>query len=255
MIDNGFHEKDIKYMLLAKSFADLFVTCLSRKIGALIVKNDRIIAQGVNGPPAHVRHIQYRYTKSATFEDDHTEVYGSGWFYSDILKKWITIVENENDDFPYYLDKNNNKILFSGSGKKLMELQKESDQYADLDKQKVVLASNDNGPGEVIKVSNELVCPRKLLNYKSGMHLGVCNCCHAEENAIVSAAREGISVYEAAIYTYSPPPCDSCTRMIINSGINKVICLDDVYNCIQAENMIKESNIEVIKIPERCLIF
>jgi len=253
MIDNGYNKKDIKYMLLAKSFADLFVTCLSRKIGALIVKNDRIIAQGVNGPPAHVRHIQYRYTKSATFEEDRTEVYGSGWYYSETLKKWISIIEDDGD-FPFYIDKYNNKTEFSGSGKKLVELQKECDNYEHLYKQKVVIASSDNSCGEVIKISEKLTCPRQLLGYKSGMYLGVCNCCHAEENAIVSAAREGISVYEATIYTFSPPPCDSCTRMIINSGINKIVCLDDKYNCIQAELMIRESNIKVIKIPERCLI-
>ena len=31
------------------------------------------------------------------------------------------------------------------------------------------------------------------------------------------------------------------------------ICLDDVYNCIQAESMMKEANIKIVKIPERCL--
>ncbi|MDZ5761439.1 deoxycytidylate deaminase [Lyticum sinuosum] len=45
---------------------------------------------------------------------------------------------------------------------------------------------------------------------------------HAEENAIINAARSGVSTNNCMIYV---PwfPCAGCTRMIIQSGIKKVI--------------------------------
>lgn len=251
MLKENYNQKDIKYMLLAKQYGELFATCLSRKIGALIVKNDRVIAAGVNGPPAHVQHTQYKYHKSADYEQDHKIVYGIGWFYSEILKKWIFIntEENESDYYPYYLDEDNHKTIFSGSYKILSELQKESIQDPNFNKQKLVIKKENEEKGEILKVSDDLICPRKLFEYKSGLHLGICNCCHGEENAIVSASLIGTPVKDATLYTYSPHPCDSCSRMIINSGISKIVCIDDKYNSFQSEQMIKEALIKTIKIP------
>ncbi|NJL44269.1 MAG: cell division protein DedD [Nitrosarchaeum sp.] len=45
---------------------------------------------------------------------------------------------------------------------------------------------------------------------------------HAEQNAIVQAARHGISIAGATLYC-TMTPCLDCTKMIINAGITRVV--------------------------------
>ena len=46
---------------------------------------------------------------------------------------------------------------------------------------------------------------------------------HAEMNALLKAARLGRSVVGTTLYTYPLPPCPECAKMIVASGISKVI--------------------------------
>jgi deoxycytidylate deaminase len=48
------------------------------------------------------------------------------------------------------------------------------------------------------------------------------NCCHAEENAIVQAAKNGIPTAGCTLYS-THSPCTYCSKMIINAGIKKVV--------------------------------
>lgn len=48
---------------------------------------------------------------------------------------------------------------------------------------------------------------------------------HAEENAILFAARRGISTYGSMIVT-TYGPCYRCARMIVQAGINMVVYLE-----------------------------
>ena len=45
---------------------------------------------------------------------------------------------------------------------------------------------------------------------------------HAETNAILNAARIGVSVKNCKMYTHGMP-CMNCARMIVQSGINEII--------------------------------
>lgn len=45
---------------------------------------------------------------------------------------------------------------------------------------------------------------------------------HAEANAIVQAAMNGVSVKEAAIYT-TASPCWPCFKLIANAGLKKIV--------------------------------
>jgi dCMP deaminase len=49
---------------------------------------------------------------------------------------------------------------------------------------------------------------------------------HAERNAIITAARHGVSLEGCTIYV-TGPPCAECTRTIIQSGINEVVWPED----------------------------
>lgn len=46
---------------------------------------------------------------------------------------------------------------------------------------------------------------------------------HAEQNAIVQAAKRGVSIDGATLYC-KMEPCLDCAKMIINSGIKRVVC-------------------------------
>lgn len=46
---------------------------------------------------------------------------------------------------------------------------------------------------------------------------------HAEQNAIVQAAKHGIAINGATLYC-TMEPCLTCAKMIINAGIKRVVC-------------------------------
>jgi dCMP deaminase len=47
---------------------------------------------------------------------------------------------------------------------------------------------------------------------------------HAEMNAILNAARIGVSTKDCVMYLTCGVPCSDCCRGIINSGIRKIYC-------------------------------
>lgn len=67
---------------------------------------------------------------------------------------------------------------------------------------------------------------------KHGGQYGACVAVHAEQNAIISAARRdmrGATLYLACLdEPIDPAPCNYCDRMIKNAGIIKVVTKGDV---------------------------
>ena len=51
--------------------------------------------------------------------------------------------------------------------------------------------------------------------------------CHAEENAIMHAARIGVSLKGSTAYV-TWPPCSRCARSLIQAGIREVVYYGDV---------------------------
>jgi dCMP deaminase len=52
---------------------------------------------------------------------------------------------------------------------------------------------------------------------------------HAEQNAICQAARHGIAILDSTLYC-TMTPCYNCAKMIINSGIKRVVCQKDYHS-------------------------
>jgi dCMP deaminase len=70
-------------------------------------------------------------------------------------------------------------------------------------------------------------CPRcRELSKGRGEELDRCVCVHAEENALISAARYGIPVQGAECYV-THEPCLGCTKLLIQAEITKVVYLLD----------------------------
>ncbi len=91
---------------------------------------------------------------------------------------------------------------------------------------KQIISGGYNGTAKGTKHCNHDGCERCKLRHlgklKSGDYSVICTCAHAEENAIVQAAYNGVSTKDASMYT-TFTPCNVCARMIINAGIKEVI--------------------------------
>ncbi|UCG95601.1 MAG: cytidine/deoxycytidylate deaminase family protein [archaeon] len=72
---------------------------------------------------------------------------------------------------------------------------------------------------------------------------------HAEQNAIAQAARFGMSIEGGTIYT-KMTPCYTCAKMIINSGIKRVVCAKDYHASEDTKNVFKAAGIEMVIIDK-----
>ncbi len=75
-------------------------------------------------------------------------------------------------------------------------------------------------------------CLREKLNIPHGQRYELCRSVHAEMNAIINAARSGVSLLGGDIYIWGENgegkiinaiPCFMCKKMIINAGLERVI--------------------------------
>ena len=62
--------------------------------------------------------------------------------------------------------------------------------------------------------------------FQAGTGYDLCICVHAEQNAILAAARFGIAVEGATLYT-TTRPCFGCTKELLQAGIGRVYFLHD----------------------------
>jgi dCMP deaminase len=72
-------------------------------------------------------------------------------------------------------------------------------------------------------------CLRQELNIKPGERYELCRSVHAEANAIIQAAKHGVSIEGADIYV-TDEPCLMCRRMIINAGIANVYVKGEIWD-------------------------
>lgn len=66
---------------------------------------------------------------------------------------------------------------------------------------------------------------------------------HAEANAITKVAQSGNSSKDATLYV-TASPCMECAKLIIQSGIKRVVYLDE-YRIMDGVELLKKAGIEV----------
>ncbi len=90
-------------------------------------------------------------------------------------------------------------------------------------KNKRIMTTGYNGAPAGLKTCRERgECMRRRLGVQSGTHAELCFAIHAEQNAIIQAAKLGVCIEGATLYC-THQPCSMCCKMIINSGIKRVI--------------------------------
>lgn len=113
-------------------------------------------------------------------------------------------------------------------------------------KNKRIIATGYNGaPQGIQSCVDKGECLRKKLNIASGTMHEVCYAVHAEQNAIIQAARVGSSVEGCTLYC-THQPCVICAKIIINSGISRVVYKDGYPDDFSMQ-LFKEAGVQVDK--------
>jgi len=108
---------------------------------------------------------------------------------------------------------------------------------------KRILSTGYNGAPRGLEHCDVAGCLREKLGIPSGQRQEICRGLHAEQNAIIQAALHGVSVEGGAIYV-THQPCITCAKMIINSGIVRVVCAN-AYPDELARQMLDEAGVEL----------
>lgn len=116
-------------------------------------------------------------------------------------------------------------------------------------KDKRTLATGYNGaPSGIMNCRDKGFCMRDKLGIPSGTRAEVCYAVHAEQNAIDQAAKFGVAVDGATLYC-THQPCTICTKLIINSGIKRVVYKYPYPDDFSME-LFKEAGIQIEKFEE-----
>jgi dCMP deaminase len=91
-----------------------------------------------------------------------------------------------------------------------------------------IISTGYNGTPEGVENCLDGGCIRcaKKEQFAPSVGYDVCICVHAEENALITAARFGISV-EGAIAYSTMRPCFTCTRALLQAKIQEIFYLHD----------------------------
>ena len=91
-------------------------------------------------------------------------------------------------------------------------------------------------------------CMRKKQGIASGTRHELCYAIHAEQNAIIQAAKLGVSIQDATLYC-THQPCVICAKMIVNAGISRVVYREG-YPDEFARQMLLEGGVKLERYEE-----
>ena len=112
-------------------------------------------------------------------------------------------------------------------------------------KDRHIISTGYNGPPRGVPHCDELGgCLRDKLNVPSGERHEISRAVHAEQNAIIQAAKMGINIEGSEMYV-TAHPCFICAKMIINAGIKKIYVLRG-YPDELAKEILEQAHVEVI---------
>ncbi|QLJ52649.1 MAG: CMP/dCMP deaminase zinc-binding [Candidatus Fermentimicrarchaeum limneticum] len=108
---------------------------------------------------------------------------------------------------------------------------------------KRLLATGYNGAPSGLPHCLEIGCLRDELGIPSGTKHEICRGVHAEQNAIIQCALHGVSSKDATMYV-NGIPCKICAKIIINSGIKRVVYGGD-YADKEAFELFKQAGVQM----------
>lgn len=114
---------------------------------------------------------------------------------------------------------------------------------------KRILTTGYNGaPAGLKSCKDKGECMRRRLCIPSGTQHELCYAIHAEQNAIIQAAKIGVMIEGATLYC-THQPCVICAKMIVNAGIARVV-YGEGYPDAFAMEIFQEAGVSVEKYGE-----
>jgi len=116
-----------------------------------------------------------------------------------------------------------------------------------------IIATGYNGTPVGVRNCCDGGCPRCASEAPSGAAYDSCICVHAEQNAIVFAARHGNATQGGTLYT-TLRPCFGCLKESIQAGIREIVFaepfaydgeLEEVYQRLVEESGIRLRRVEL----------
>jgi dCMP deaminase len=106
---------------------------------------------------------------------------------------------------------------------------------------KRILATGYNNVPSGLEHCTAVGCLRDELGIPSGERHELCRGIHAEQNAVVQAAKYGISIDGASIFVTNQP-CILCAKILINAGIKEIVFEGD-YPDELSRTMLEEAGV------------
>ncbi len=113
---------------------------------------------------------------------------------------------------------------------------------------RIITTGYNGAPTGIEHCCDKDSCLRSEMGVPSGERHELCRALHAEQNAIIQAAKIGVSTEGATLYV-TLQPCVICAKMIINSGINTIVYKGN-YPDELSLSMINEAKVKLIKMEE-----
>ena len=116
-----------------------------------------------------------------------------------------------------------------------------------LVKDKRIISTGYNGAPSGVPHCLEVGCLRTKLKIPSGQRHEICRGLHAEQNAIIQAALNGVPTSGATCYC-TIMPCVICIKMLINAGIKRIVYIDEYPDDFGlVKDFIKQAKIKTTK--------
>jgi len=110
-----------------------------------------------------------------------------------------------------------------------------------LVKDKRILATGYNGVPSGLSHCENVGCLRAERGIASGSNHELCRGIHAEQNAVIQAARHGIPIDGATVYC-THQPCVLCAKILLNAGVVDIV-YGEAYPDPLSEQLLAEAGV------------
>jgi len=114
-------------------------------------------------------------------------------------------------------------------------------------KKNLVIATGVNDtPSRIMPCRERGFCIREQMKIKSGTHLEIEYCIHAEQQLICNALHDGVRLDGCDVYV-TMKPCPICTRLLIENNVSRIFFHNDYDNDF-TEELCRQAGVDLIKI-------
>lgn len=115
-----------------------------------------------------------------------------------------------------------------------------------VNEKKEIISTGYNGVVRGAVHCEDVGCIKDEMGIESGMGHGICPAVHAEQNALTQAGRqaEGTTLYLNGF------PCKICARLIVNSGIKKIVMKGE-YSDEEGLKILKAADVDIVHLDKK----